>query len=155
MRLNFNYYISEEVCQYLIDAVHFVAEEGWKILPQYRFDPVTGLWTHRRAAPARLRDLASFGCTAHAGDGHGHSGWHGGGFAGTAAAPLPESVLREHLAAARQIVAATAAEPAAPLEDPVLPEEFQRLRWFPLPGEMQAALGGAAPPQLHIPMHFR
>lgn len=153
VRLNFNYFISDEVCRYLIEAVHFVAREGWKLLPQYRFDPVTARWTHRQAPPAHLRDLASFGCTAHAGDGHGHV--LGGGYAGGRPAPLPEGVLPEHLAAAHTIVAGVAVDPGPALAEPALPREFERLRWFPLPGEIHSALRGAALPQLHTPMHFR
>jgi selenocysteine lyase/cysteine desulfurase len=153
VRLNFNYFISDEVCQFLIDAVHFVADEGWKMLPQYEFDPVTGLWAHRRAVPIPLRELAAFDFGAGTEDGGGTRS--AGRLARSASAPLPERILREHLEDARRIVAAAAAEPAARLEDPELPAEFQRLRWFPLPGEMLAALRGGHPPELHIPMHFR
>ena len=28
--------------QFLLDAIHLVAEHGWKLLPDYRFDPATG-----------------------------------------------------------------------------------------------------------------
>jgi selenocysteine lyase/cysteine desulfurase len=46
-RLGFNYFVSEEVFRYVIDAVHLVADHGWKLLPYYRFDPGTGIWRHR------------------------------------------------------------------------------------------------------------
>jgi selenocysteine lyase/cysteine desulfurase len=46
-RLGFNYFVSEEMFRYVIDAVHLVAEHGWKLLPYYRFDPGTGIWRHR------------------------------------------------------------------------------------------------------------
>ena len=58
-RINFNYFISETVFEYVVGAVHLLASEGWKLLPLYRFDPVTGLWQHRSGAaeePPRLRD---------------------------------------------------------------------------------------------------
>ena len=59
-RVSFNYFISEAVFDYIVDAVHLLANEGWKLLPHYRFDPATGLW-HHATAPARpllsLRDL--------------------------------------------------------------------------------------------------
>ena len=60
-RLSFNYFITEAVFRYIVDAVHLLASEGWKLLPLYRFDPDTGLWQHRGGArrpaaePARLR----------------------------------------------------------------------------------------------------
>jgi len=57
VRLNFNYFISEPVVDFLIDAVRFVADEGWKLLPQYEMDPVSGLWRHRRGHPEPLLSL--------------------------------------------------------------------------------------------------
>ena len=50
-RLTFNYFISEAVFAYILDAVHLIAEHGWKLLPLYRFDPDTGLWRHRAGVP--------------------------------------------------------------------------------------------------------
>ena len=47
-RVSFNYFISETVFRYLVDAVDLVAEHGWKLLPEYRFNPATGLWRHHR-----------------------------------------------------------------------------------------------------------
>jgi hypothetical protein len=31
-----------------VEAVHLVADQGWKLLGDYRFDPATGLWRHRQ-----------------------------------------------------------------------------------------------------------
>jgi len=117
-RVSFNYFISEAVFDYILEAVHLVANEGWKLLPQYRFDPGTGLWQHAngRARPLlQLRDLAF--------DSSG------------AGAPLPtarESVLAAQLDEARRIIRSPAPALApAPPADPA----FDRIRWFPLPGE--------------------
>ena len=56
-------------------------------------------------------------------------------------ATAPDSVLADQLDAARQIIAAVqAGPPRTPLDDPALSEEFQRIRWFPLPGEGLAQL---------------
>ena len=60
-RVSFNYFISETVFQYLVDAVDLVAEHGWKLLPEYRFNPATGLWRHQRRPvepPLRLSQLS-------------------------------------------------------------------------------------------------
>jgi selenocysteine lyase/cysteine desulfurase len=57
VRLSFNYFISEAVFQYLVDAVDFLADHAWKLLPLYSFDPRSGLWQHRerpRRAPLTL-----------------------------------------------------------------------------------------------------
>ena len=47
VRVNFNYFISEPVFDFIIEAVKLVASEGWKLLPQYDFEPSSGLWRHR------------------------------------------------------------------------------------------------------------
>ena len=49
-RLSFNYFMSETVFQYILDAVHLIANEGWRLLPLYSFDPGSGLWRHADAA---------------------------------------------------------------------------------------------------------
>ena len=48
VRVNFNYFISEAVFDYVVRAVELVAREGWRLLPWYRFEPATGLWRHAR-----------------------------------------------------------------------------------------------------------
>ena len=57
VRLGFNYFISEAVFEYIVEAVHLLANEGWKLLPLYRFDPASGVWRHRSAPPRQLVDL--------------------------------------------------------------------------------------------------
>ncbi len=52
VRLSFNYFITEAVFQYVLDAVHLLADHAWKLLPLYRFDPDSGLWHHRDGRPA-------------------------------------------------------------------------------------------------------
>lgn len=47
VRVNFNYFIDDEAFEYIVEAVTLVAEYGDRMLPQYRFDPLTGLWRHR------------------------------------------------------------------------------------------------------------
>src|ERR1700759_3264256 len=126
-RTTFNYFISETVCDYIVDAVHLIADEGWKLLPLYRFDPVTGLWHHRSATPEELPSLRDV--------------LTGGGGRPPSA---PESVLPGQLQAARRIIAAVQARPpAGPLDDPELTDEFERIRWFTLPSEALAQLWAA------------
>jgi len=52
----------------------------------------------------------------------------------------PEEALREHLAAAREILARAAELCPEPVEDPPLSPAAASLRWFPLPGEAQRRL---------------
>ena len=51
IRVNFNYFISEAVFSFILDAVDLVAREGWRLLPDYAFNPETGLWRHRAGHP--------------------------------------------------------------------------------------------------------
>jgi selenocysteine lyase/cysteine desulfurase len=123
-RVSFNYFISEAVFEYLVRAVDLVAEHGWKLLPEYRFDPTSGLWRHRLGPvepPLRLSQLSydtATGDLRHPALGHDRA---------------PESALVDHLAAARaHFAAASMEEPAPPLPG-ALSVEFEHLRWFDLP----------------------
>jgi selenocysteine lyase/cysteine desulfurase len=122
-RVSFPYYMSEAAFEYVLGAVHLLADEGWKILPQYRFDPATGLWEHRAAmhdAPGSLRAMLEG--------------------APPRFAQAPESVLGGQLEAAGRIICAAEADPPAGLADEPLNPEFERIRWFPLPLEALARL---------------
>ena len=60
VRINFNYFLSEPVFHYLVEAVRLVARDGGRLLEDYRFDPATGLWRHRLGPvepPLRLRQI--------------------------------------------------------------------------------------------------
>lgn len=126
-RMNFNYFVSDAVVDYIVDAVHLIAREGHKLLTLYRFDPFTGLWHHRDAhsrPPISLYDVS----------------YAGGAMEFRAQrSSAPESALADQLEWARRLVAsipvALSREPA--IEDAVLPESYERMRWFPLPGEAQ------------------
>jgi selenocysteine lyase/cysteine desulfurase len=122
VRIGFNYFISEAVFQYVVAAVHLLAEHAWKLLPLYRFDPASGLWRHRDARPApTLGDAAVPRVTRE-----------------------PDRVLAEQLVEAGRIVRGveTGMSPT-PAPDPALSPEFERIRWFPLPGEALARLAAA------------
>jgi selenocysteine lyase/cysteine desulfurase len=123
VRLSFNYFTSEEVFDYVLDAVHFLADEGWKLLPLYSFEPESGLWRHRGGEPETLRlEDVSFAS----------------GRPEIAARRTTEDpgTFADHLAQARRLVASVeAAPPVLPLDDPPLGEEFERERWFPLPSD--------------------
>jgi selenocysteine lyase/cysteine desulfurase len=129
VRMNFNYFISETVFQYLLDAVHFVAEHGWKLLPHYRFDVATGSWRQRNARELpvmRLHDLS----------------YRQGVLAYRARhVTEPEWALQGYLEEARRIVEeAVQSYPGLELKDPKLPEAAEKLRWFPLPSDALAEL---------------
>ncbi len=126
-RLNFNYFVSTAVVDYLVEAVHLTADHGAKLLPLYRFDPFTGLWHHRDARarpPVSLYDISYTGAAMEF---------------GAHRATAPESVLRDQLEQARELIGELGDRLAdETVEDPALPPSFEAIRWFPLPGEAHA-----------------
>jgi hypothetical protein len=104
-----------------------VADEGWKLLPSYRFDPDSGIWTHRAARREAVQPLWAMLASAPA-----------------ASARASESVLAGQLDAARRIIAAAGAAPPDAVDEPALGSGFERIRWFPLPAEALTRLRGAA-----------
>jgi selenocysteine lyase/cysteine desulfurase len=125
VRVNFNYFISEAVFDYIVKAVHLVASDGWRLLPDYRFDPISGQWRHKGGRAGRamsLRDLS----------------YRAGKLQFRARMVTePEWVLEGYLDAARQIFDAAASRFSGELAvDMVAPSvDFEELRWFPLPAE--------------------
>ncbi len=120
-RVSFNYFISEAVFEYIVAAVDLVATDGWRLLPAYRFEPLTGLWRHRAGhvePPLRLTSLSYDPAS------------------GALVVPdlphdrAPESALAGYLEEARQILADATAPTAV---DAWVSDDFEHLRWFELP----------------------
>ncbi|GIH06448.1 aminotransferase [Rhizocola hellebori] len=134
VRLGFSYFASEATVDYLIRAVHLLAEHAWKLLPHYRFDPATGLWQHRGAQPAAAAGLA--GVLA------------GEGLRALPRASRSDRVLRRQLAAAERIFK-HAKRSGARLGQPERSAAagFENIRWFPLPDEVNAEYSPACPPR--------
>ncbi len=120
VRVNFNYFISEQVFDFVVRAVAFVARHGHRFLVDYAFDPATGIWRHRAGPgepPLRLTDV-------------------GYDVDGRLSYPHhddrePVSVLAEYLAQAESL----AQQRASDDEDDRggLSDDFEALRWFELP----------------------
>jgi selenocysteine lyase/cysteine desulfurase len=131
VRVNFNYFLSEAQFQFLLDAIHLVAEHGWKLLPDYRFAPDTGLWHHAGGTPEATMRLADI--TYRAGKMEYRS----------RQATEPESALPGYLDDARRIFAeAVVGQRARSPSDPAVTADFEHLRWFWLPREIAGELEG-------------
>jgi selenocysteine lyase/cysteine desulfurase len=128
VRVNFNYFLDEENLEYLLRAVELVAEHGWKLLGDYRFNTDSGSWVHRKGMPALPASLEEFSLDA------------------TPAVPaVARERLSEFMLIAEQLLES---EPAAVLEAPLqLDAQAERLRWFYLP-PVQAA---NTPREVHFP----
>ena len=117
-RVNFNYFISQPVFEYLVQAVHLTAEFGHRLLPLYDFNPTSGLWQHRIGPvepPLRLSQLSY--------DAQGRLTY-----------PVhhdraPEAALRDYLQYARELFASLA-EPELAEVMPGGSQDFEQLRWF-------------------------
>ena len=128
VRVNFNYFISEAVFSYIVEAVRLVARDGWRLLGDYRFDPATGLWRHRRGPaepPLRLRQVEY--------DAQGRMVYP------RHQDRAPESELQRYLEEAKAVLDAATSAPSDSIAD-LVSADFEHLRWFDLPS---ACLHGA------------
>jgi len=60
VRLNFNYFISQDEFNYLLQAIKLVAEHGWRLLPFYKLDSSTWSWRYQGNALDLPSSLSSF-----------------------------------------------------------------------------------------------
>ena len=107
--------------------MELVADHGYRLMDDYRFDPVTGLWRHIDGPvepPLRLSQL-------HYVDGALTYPHHED--------TAPESALAGYLEQARELLGSRP-DPAADVPQDLSPE-FEHLRWFELPRECLSATG--------------
>ena len=127
VRVNFNYFISEQVFEFILGAVHLVADHGWRMVPTYDFDPMTALWTHvdgTGTAPLSLHDVTF---TPRGIEHPDHRRTEG------------EDALESYLVEGEQILRSAQVGEGEPGR-PDLTEDFERLRWFHLPDEIRKEL---------------
>ena len=134
-RVNLNYFISAAQADYIAAAVELIAADGYRLLPQYRFDPHTGLWRHASGPPRPQITLTD---VTYGPDGT-MSYPRERGSAG-------ENAFPGYLRQARALLAALPSQ----LDDgnTGLSPEFEALRWFPLPPgclSQEPAAASAAP----------
>lgn len=117
VRLNFNYFISESEFDYIVEAVHMIASDGWRLLPLYTYEAETGVWRHRDGLPRPPASLLD------------------ADFTGSEPAPKTVSLdaLDDYIEVAKRILS------EAPLDDGIeqtLSAQAEELRWFPTPTEV-------------------
>lgn len=122
VRLNFNYFIGEETFDYILRAVELIAEYGWKLLGQYEYDPDRAIWKcrTRQISPCRTLNQITF---------------DGGEFM----TPENENYgnrqpLTYYLDQVEVFLQEVKIDPTDPI--PPLPEKYEKLRWFCLPGDV-------------------
>ncbi|MDH6580528.1 aminotransferase class V-fold PLP-dependent enzyme [Kitasatospora sp. MAP5-34] len=120
-RVGMPYFMPDTVRDHIIEAVDLIATSGHHLLPDYRFNPRTGLWRHHTAPDGpELPHLADL--------------HHGAGPTDRPTAEhLGEETLAHHLAEARTLLTHL---PEPTTDGPTgLPPRIEALRWFPLPPE--------------------
>jgi hypothetical protein len=137
-RVNLNYFISGAAAGYIAAAVELIAAEGYRLLPDYRFDPHTGLWRHADGQP---RPQITLSDVSYGPDGEIRYPRH--------RARAGEDAFPDYLRRARAVLAALPGQvPDGPTG---LSPDFEALRWFPLPRASLAAPSadpGAGVPRL-------
>ena len=127
--MNFNYFLSDAVADYIVEAVRLVARDGWRLLGDYRFDTATGVWTHRDGVvepPLRL----------------------GGDHVRRPGDARPDLAARRRRVAARAAPRRTARRSSPMRREPdltpphSLSADFEHLRWFDLPASAVRADAG-------------
>jgi selenocysteine lyase/cysteine desulfurase len=119
VRVNFNYFLSDAVADYLVEAVRLVARDGWRLLGDYHFETASGLWTHRQGVvepPLRLGAIT-----------YDAQGMH----APSSRLAADESLLAQHLTDGAKILAEACEPDLTP--PPSVSADFEHLRWFDLP----------------------
>ncbi|CAF1227687.1 unnamed protein product [Adineta ricciae] len=58
-RFNLSYFASDKEVDYILDALDFIATDGWKFLPLYTYDLTTASW-HLRDHKHNVHDFAQF-----------------------------------------------------------------------------------------------
>ena len=121
IRVNFNYFIEEEAFQFIVDAVHLVADQGWRLLPLYTYDARSALWRHRDGLPKPASSLNDVDFRAIA--------------TTPAPATAPIEDLEVYLDEARRILGR---DPETGGQFADLGPGAEELRWFPNPAEVSA-----------------
>ncbi len=123
VRVNFNYFISDAVFDFILEAVHIVANDGWKLLPWYEFDLASGRWRHTDQNDTAAFSLSDVSYRS-----------------GTMEYPTPteradDAVLARYLDDARTILDAIDPTQAPQQPELMATASFDDLRWFLLPNE--------------------
>ncbi len=131
VRVNFNYFLSDEVARYVIEAVRLVARHGWRLLGDYEFHPDSGRWQHRGGPvepPLRLSQIS---------------------YAVDGTMTYPSQRERAGVEALDGYLAEGAAVMAAAVperhESASLSAEFDHLRWFELPARCLVSTPASEP----------
>ena len=118
-RVGLHWVMDDAEAQYVIDAVHFLANEGHQFLSLYDFDLATGTWKHKYAA----LELPEFSLDAALGN--------VGGEPARLSLALRQQLYDHYMTEARRLAARLRNEPAARCTS--LEGELEELQFFTMP----------------------
>ncbi|GLE09586.1 hypothetical protein PINS_up021314 [Pythium insidiosum] len=129
-RISFPYFMEDDELDYILEAIHFVAEHGWRFLPQYKFNHKSGAWKHT----SRFTRFPNRKWLSH--------------FTFSEPTSTPRQVTdiqqhrRENLEMAQQLLRDTAkhAPAVAASVAQMLDDAYESLRWFVYPSEAAQVL---------------
>ena len=129
VRVNFNYFISEAVFAFLLDAVDLVATDGWRLLPDYAFEPATG----PVAPPGGPARAAARACATSATT----TGAWTGRRTGTTSRSRGSPAISTRPGRSSRARSSRRRRPSVDADE--VGPDFEALRWFWLPEEVAAA----------------
>ena len=120
--MNFNYFIDDDEFEYLVRAVELIAENGWRLLPYYRFNDERGTWRFKGFEPSLCNSLNTLRFSDYS--------------------PGPQATkLKVDLRQVRkEAEAALVKDYGKDYFSVDLSDEAERLRWFRLPQEVVTRL---------------
>ena len=121
VRLSFNYFIDEDTFAYIVDAVNLIATDGFRLLPEYRFEPASGLWQHAQKQPEPPMSLTDISYAS-------------GSMQFENRRSSGERDFAHFSAEARKLFDKGC--DATPCGLPDTTADFEHLRWFPYPDEV-------------------
>ena len=130
-RVNFAYFMSEAVVDYIIEATLFLAEHGHLFLPLYKYDPATGVFKHHATSDSSADIIPNlFDLSQRSG------GFILGSSSREEFRPLPtasEAELKGYLEAAHQMLPNLKRSYPSEIQKVKVDEQFEAARWFALP----------------------
>jgi len=146
-RFSFTYFMEETQIDFVLNALKFVAEHGWKILPFYNFDAATNEWKFRNFQPL----LNRIGLTG--------INYINGEFTFQRTAYTNEQLntlcktYQECMEAAYNILESISTYEIQILNEYMFTDEEENMRWFLLPSEAYSFLrNGKAYSRNRIPV---
>jgi hypothetical protein len=124
-RLSFSYYMCDKTVDYIIQAVDLIGQDGYKLLPWYKFNTSSTMWTHIGSGSKNHQksfplDLWDFEQPTYA-----------------KATKIRRKHLKACLKQARNLLASIDLQSAPKNNNTNLPESTNKLRWFLLSEEVR------------------